>query len=284
MNDIIEFDKIEITKTGLTIKGDLTEQEWFNALKYCNGIAGRIQWAVADLILYGEKKKYRKYEELLNNTDYSLGSLKNIKSVAERVSRRHDDLSFSHHAEVADLKPKDQEKFLNKASTEKLSVRELREEIHGKKEIQSAPCEKDECANCKWRKMGLKLQEKEEKKTAKQPDNMDQYKLYVDAFDETYFGINRIKYDYDKKDFGIIKNSVMPKVPLELWQSILKYLLEKKTAGINKREEFDLFRICEKITPLKVYNERNFIINKMTIKQPKKIEFEADAKKWRGEA
>ena len=55
----------------------------------------------------------------------------NNGSVCNRVeaSRRRESLSYSHHAEVAYLDPEDQDKFLQLAIDEGLSVRKLREQI-----------------------------------------------------------------------------------------------------------------------------------------------------------
>ena len=49
-------------------------------------------------------------------------------------------MGFSHFEEVAKLSPEKQSQFLNKASEEKLSVRELRDEVR-KSEIQKIPAE-----------------------------------------------------------------------------------------------------------------------------------------------
>jgi len=53
------------------------------------------------------------------------------KSVSERVdsSLRNEHLSYNHHIEVAKLSEDKQVEFLSRASEEKLSVRELRQEI-----------------------------------------------------------------------------------------------------------------------------------------------------------
>lgn len=50
------------------------------------------------------KDKPLVYDELEDITGLDRGTIKNLKSVAEATSsRRHDDLSFSHHVEVAPL-------------------------------------------------------------------------------------------------------------------------------------------------------------------------------------
>ncbi|RLD64000.1 MAG: hypothetical protein DRI84_09090, partial [Bacteroidetes bacterium] len=124
-------DKIDISDKGIKITGELSENEWFEALSYCNNMSEKIQWVIGELLIYGEKKKYRKYEEMIASSNYKYQTLRNIKSVTERVelSRRQDSLTFSHHQEVAKLEPEKQKEFLDRASDERLSVRELRSEI-----------------------------------------------------------------------------------------------------------------------------------------------------------
>lgn len=63
-------------------------------------------------------------------TGYSRGTIQTYKSVADNTSlSRRKDLSFEHHRQVAPLEPEQQKQFLQKASEEKLSVRELRNMI-----------------------------------------------------------------------------------------------------------------------------------------------------------
>ncbi len=54
------------------------------------------------------------------------------------LSRRRDKLGFSHHSEVASLKPAAQEALLNLAEENKLSVRELRDEVRQFKRLETS--------------------------------------------------------------------------------------------------------------------------------------------------
>lgn len=135
MNKIVITDKIEVTNTTLNIKQELTEEEWYNAIEYCKNVEKKIQWVIGELLIYGEKKKYRKYDELMTSTNYKYQTLADIKYVTEnvKVSLRNETLSFTHHREVAPLSPEKQEFFLNKAEKEGLSVMNLRKEIRKEK-------------------------------------------------------------------------------------------------------------------------------------------------------
>ena len=64
-------------------------------------------------------------------TPYTYGALMNIAYTARQVeiSRRRENLPFSHHAEVACLKPEQQEVVLAKAEAEEMSRQEVRAEV-----------------------------------------------------------------------------------------------------------------------------------------------------------
>jgi len=75
---------------------------------------------------YGET-----YERAAAITGYDIQTLMNFVYVANRfpISRRREKLSWSHHAEVAALQESAQEVWLDRAATDGLSVRSLREHI-----------------------------------------------------------------------------------------------------------------------------------------------------------
>jgi hypothetical protein len=64
-------------------------------------------------------------------TGYDRQTLMNMVYVASHFefSRRREGLSWSHHAELAALEPEDQERWLDHSEQERLSVRDLREEL-----------------------------------------------------------------------------------------------------------------------------------------------------------
>lgn len=136
--DIIKFNKAVFEKNKLTIHESITVDEWKELGQSLKQVEGSVQFWIGDWARFGDKKgftgKYvdsKVYDELEEITGLDHGTLKNYKSVSERVesSLRNDDLSFNHHVEVAKLTPEKQEEFLHRASEEKLSVRDLRDEI-----------------------------------------------------------------------------------------------------------------------------------------------------------
>lgn len=96
------------------------------------GMIGRAAgWWIGDWLSYGNARFGERYTRASRITGYDVQTLMNIVYVASsvEVERRRGDLSFSHHAEVAALPPADQDRWLDRARGDHLSVRCLREEI-----------------------------------------------------------------------------------------------------------------------------------------------------------
>ncbi|NCU31616.1 MAG: hypothetical protein EOM23_01470 [Candidatus Moranbacteria bacterium] len=139
--ELVKHSKAMFNKNSLTISDDITINEWRELGQGLKQVEGGVQFWIGDWARFGDKKgftgKYtdpKVYDELQEITGLDRGTIKNYKSVAEKTSSlRNDDLKtnlgFSHFQEVAKLPPEKQETFLKKASEEKLSVRDLREEI-----------------------------------------------------------------------------------------------------------------------------------------------------------
>jgi N6-adenosine-specific RNA methylase IME4 len=71
------------------------------------------------------------YDDIAEETGYEKETLRQYKRISENIESgtRVPELSFMHHREVASLPPEKQELFLNMAVEDKLSVRDLREQI-----------------------------------------------------------------------------------------------------------------------------------------------------------
>jgi hypothetical protein len=120
-------DYCELTKTSLKFKREVTKVEWMQVFKALRMIEGSVQFWIGDCLAY-KKQKWGMYDEMIEETEYEKGSLRYIKLVAEKIesARRRADLTFSHHLEVVKLSPEKQDEYLEKASENKLSVRDLR--------------------------------------------------------------------------------------------------------------------------------------------------------------
>lgn len=99
------------------------------------------QWWLGDWIRYGTTRWGEKYKEAARITGYDVKTLRNIAYVAEQVdvSRRRDNLTWSHHAEVCALESEDQDRWLDLAATQGMSVADLRIELRSARRQESEP-------------------------------------------------------------------------------------------------------------------------------------------------
>lgn len=131
----VQSNAAKLEKNQLVINEETTLKEWKEIGQQLSLMQGNIQFWIGDWIRFGEKKGYYissdVYDEVEEITGLERQTVQVYKSVCDNVPSliRIKDLSFNHHREVAKLCEGDQTYFLNKASQEKLSVRELRLQI-----------------------------------------------------------------------------------------------------------------------------------------------------------
>lgn len=121
---------------------DIDLHEWVKAGQRLGKMSRCSQWWLGDWVRYGSQRWGEKYKEASRITGYDVKTLRNIVYVAEQVemSRRRDNLTWSHHAEVCALDPAEQDKWLDRAVTQRLSVADLRIELRGaRKEAGESP-------------------------------------------------------------------------------------------------------------------------------------------------
>lgn len=120
-----------LSSVGWLPTRDLNHPDWIAAGRRLGSIGRCSQWWVGDWLRYGTARWGEKYAEAAKITGYDPKSLRNIAYVASRyeLSRRRDNLSWSHHAELAMLDPADQDAWLDRASHDRLSVSDLRTEL-----------------------------------------------------------------------------------------------------------------------------------------------------------
>jgi hypothetical protein len=131
----ISWIKYHITHLEFTRKTKPPFEQWENEIIGSETRRKSDPWWRGDLynqgsVWYGENMA----SSIFDPEDWGEQSLKtfqNNASVCARIeaSRRREKLSYSHHAEVAYLEPKEQDRFLQLAIDEKLSIRKLREQI-----------------------------------------------------------------------------------------------------------------------------------------------------------
>jgi hypothetical protein len=120
-----------ITPVAWTPGEGIAVNDWIRAGQRLGAMTRCSQWWLGDWVRYGTGRWGEKYKEAARITGYDVHSLRNIAYVAGRVevSRRRDNLAWSHHAEVSALEPDEQDRWLDLASTEKMSVSDLRIEL-----------------------------------------------------------------------------------------------------------------------------------------------------------
>ena len=88
-------------------------------------------WWLGDWLLFGQMKYGRRYKEGIARTGLDYQTLRNYALVARRfeLSRRRDNLSFQHHAEVCALPEDRQDLWLDLAAQARWSKMELRRRV-----------------------------------------------------------------------------------------------------------------------------------------------------------
>lgn len=121
---------------GVEFSEDTPEEVWRAYMRFLCSMERALMFRIGDSLLFGERK-YRQYEQAIEDTDRAYQTLANAKSVCKKVevSRRRETLEYSYHVEVASLSPDEQNHWLDQAEPlegqkePRLSVRELRKAI-----------------------------------------------------------------------------------------------------------------------------------------------------------
>ncbi|MFL5911426.1 MAG: LmbU family transcriptional regulator [Gaiellaceae bacterium] len=129
--------------TGLRLRNESVSPsiaEWSEFGRQLGVGANRVSWLIGDWMALGERVYGSTYAEGQKITGLAYQTLMQLAWVCKSVesSRRREDLSFSHHVEVAGLAPWAQDQWLGLAEREGLSTRELRARIQGDHELPEA--------------------------------------------------------------------------------------------------------------------------------------------------
>jgi hypothetical protein len=121
-----------LTPTGVLITGTPAFEEWHEATVWAQKVEHASPFWIGDLLAFGEQAYGEKYAQAVEVTGCTAGHLMNVVSVAQKIpaARRRQDLSYSHHAEVASLPEAEQEIWLDRAEAEALTVKDLRHQVH----------------------------------------------------------------------------------------------------------------------------------------------------------
>lgn len=129
---ILNIEGCKLTSKGAIFDRNLSFENWKKAGSTLRYLEKSVLFWIGDWINYGEKAYGEKYAQALEDTGYEYGTLRNAAYVSASIdlSRRRDNLPFSHHQEVAGLDLKKQEEMLDLSSKENMTRKDLRREIH----------------------------------------------------------------------------------------------------------------------------------------------------------
>lgn len=115
----------------LDIPDDVTFDEWEDLLRGLGAMARSHQWWVGDAVVFGENRFGEEHAQALEALGLEPKTAQNYAYVAANVevSRRREDLTWSHHAEVARLGKQAQRDALARAASEGWTVRQLRDYV-----------------------------------------------------------------------------------------------------------------------------------------------------------
>jgi hypothetical protein len=120
-----------LTATTWNAHETISFPEWIEHGRRLGRMGRGIGWWIGDWLRFGNAAYGERYAPAVRATGYDRQSLMNMVYVASSIEpeRRREDLSWSHHAEIAALEPDEQDRWLERAERDRLSVRCLREAI-----------------------------------------------------------------------------------------------------------------------------------------------------------
>ena len=115
--------------TCLTLRENLPYERWMEIGGFLQHVERSVGWWIGDWLQYGERTYGERYAQAIEATGMKVERLKNYVWVAGAIekSTRVDNLSWSHHREVAALTPPQQAEWLQRAQDEGLTTRQLHE-------------------------------------------------------------------------------------------------------------------------------------------------------------
>jgi len=121
----------DLTSVAWVASGELSYDEWLRHGRRLGVVGRSAAWWIGDWVRYGAARYGRKYELATRITGYEHQTLLNMVYVATRfeISRRRENLSWSHHAELAAFDVAEQEQWLDRATAHRLTIRQLRCEL-----------------------------------------------------------------------------------------------------------------------------------------------------------
>jgi hypothetical protein len=132
--------QFKTTETGLAIPKNLQWNEWRVMFEAYSHMSKAAPWIVGDLMVYGidhyGEDTAQLVAAILERTGYVNGTIRNLVYASRhcKPEHRNPNCSHSHHMAVAKLEPRKQVELLARAEIGRLTVRQLRNIVMGRKE------------------------------------------------------------------------------------------------------------------------------------------------------
>lgn len=133
--DVTKLPHIDIpgvlTATSLELPRNLNAEDWALVGVKLHAIHGAAQWWIGDWVRFGDAKYGEKYAQYIDAVGLDYQTVANAKSLATKFefSRRRENLSWSHHAEVAAFDVPIQDSLLDVAEDREMDRKEFRDYI-----------------------------------------------------------------------------------------------------------------------------------------------------------
>lgn len=195
LNTVVQLPYTKLYKNGLEIDQNIDHKQWSELTVSINLIRGSTMWWWGDLLNFGERKFGEMYGSAMDSAKMSYGTLANASFVCSRIqfSRRHENLTYTHHQEIAIAfsDEVEQDKWLDRAETEKLSVIELRKAIRLSK-MEYGDDEQSKEANSKLYEAFLVFKSEFNKEIKKSPIQ-EWSRQRLEAFDQDFKWISDVR-------------------------------------------------------------------------------------------
>jgi hypothetical protein len=145
----------QLSQVGWVPKGHLDKRQWLEFGRALGRLGRNNKWWLGDWLLYADREWGEMYTDAVRATGFENGSLRNMAYIAQRfeLSRRRDNLSWGHHANVASLDVAEQEVWLDRASDLGWGVHDLRTELRSTRRLKSTGSDRDESTRRELRRL-----------------------------------------------------------------------------------------------------------------------------------
>lgn len=133
----ISIHGFSLSPVGLLAPESFDRDQWQQIGDLLWRLEGSIQWLLGDWLVYGEDLQYGDVKKIADTLEKDYKTLRNYMTVSRRVelSRRRDNLSWGHHAEITKYDADLQEQCLAYAEQSRMSRADfrkfLREQVDG---------------------------------------------------------------------------------------------------------------------------------------------------------